>query len=168
MVMSFNQNMVMKTTTYIDTASYTLPGAEATKTTYRFTPETTDNVLIGVLWRYDATSTAGNESNIRLRVDPETKHSGSTQTDRIWYSHKNGKNSAGTVKTHWMWSSFANITDTAGAAQKWNLPVFAGKSSYDILLLGSGNSASQTAANIELKIIYFCKSVYSEGRIIKV
>jgi len=165
---AFNPNMVLKKAYYKDTASYQSNGAAALEVTYTITPETTTNILLGVLWRCDLSATAGNSNTVGLRVQPETGHSGSTQTDKTFTSFKFGKNTAGSVTTHYMWVPFINYDDSFGAENLYNAPQFSGKSTYDVELWSNGlNDANHTVTNIELTFFYLGKATESITKVTK-
>lgn len=148
----------------------------ALKAIYTVTPEGTNNVIIGVLWRALLYHKTAEECTAYLQVDAEAMP-GSTSTN--WKSNIfkiGGADSAGYVQTDWQWSHCgfsrpATWTDYYTGQSNGSSEihaVFAGQTGYGFKLYLSGDNDLGTndkegISTVELKIYYLDKGLTKTG-----
>ena len=156
-----DQNFQMKKAYILDATSYnptddgTEYDANQLMATYTFTPMTTDNVILGILWRCTLT-TAGSfsVSKARLGFTFPTDLTSGDMTNTMMYSETFRAADASVNPTQWMWVTLG--TAVTGATNL-NKPLLAGQASYAIKLYCTARSSTDRVSNVEILIFYFDK-----------
>lgn len=176
-LMGINQNFQMKVVYIYDNTTYSPvgqggdPTVDTASASYIFTPSTSDNVILGILWRCQLKTGAANSRSIaQLRFPYPTDLTGD-HTDTYVYSACFGAGDNNTTQTtQYMWVSLSNEQTTAGVwGSNYNKPLWGGQSSYTITLMtGARTTNTDQILNPKLYIYYIDKSTKGSATLAKV